>query len=230
MKRATALILAVVMILGLSSAFAESTFIWPGEYVNFGHYEQDGNKGNGDEPIRWVVLDVDFTNGSIFLLSEKALEKLPFNKSSNGAAWGDSSLRKWLNDDFIRAAFTDEEAAAIQVTQVEDTLEQSYADANTSNRFSGVTEDKVFCISYYELLTKLGGQYAFCEPTIALSKKNVKLEKVDGVNYCWWWLRTSAFKNNALCMAGSGFTSAYEHFDQGTVRPALWVKTSAVTK
>ena len=163
MKRATALILAVVMILGLSSAFAESSFIWPGEYVNFGHYEQDGNKGNGDEQIRWVVLDVDFINGSLFLLSEKALEKLPFNNTSNGAAWGDSSLRKWLNDDFIRAAFTDEEAAAILVTQVEDTLEQSYADANTSNRFSGVTEDRVFCVSYYELLTKVGGQYAFCE-------------------------------------------------------------------
>jgi len=230
LKRVTALILAVVMILGLSSAFAESTFIWPGEYVNFGHYEQDGNKGNGDEPIRWVVLDVDFTNGSIFLLSEKALEKLPFNKSSNGAAWGDSSLRKWLNDDFISAAFTDEEAAAILVTQVEDTVEHTYADTNTANRFSGVTEDKVFCVSYLELLTKVGGQYAFCEPTIALSKKNIELDKVDGTNYCLWWLRTSAFKNNALCMAGKGFTNAYEHFEKGTVRPALWVKSSAVTR
>ena len=229
MKRVTALILAVAMALGFSSAFAESTFIWPGELVNFGHYEQDGNKGNGDEPIRWVVLDMDFADGTIMLLSEKALEKLPFHTTSNGTAWGDSSLRKWLNDDFIRAAFTGEEAAAIRVTQVEDTAEHSYADANTSNRFSGVTEDKVFCLSYYELLTKVG-RYAFCEPTIALSKKNIKLDKVDGVNYCWWWLRTSAFKNNALCMAGDGFTSCYEHFDQAVVRPALWVDASAVTR
>ena len=62
------------------------------------------------------------------------------------------------------------------LTQVEDTVEHTYADTNTANRFSGVTEDRVFCVSYYELLTKVGGQYAFCEPTIALSKKNVKLE------------------------------------------------------
>ena len=88
MKRVTALILAVAMALGFSSAFAESTFIWPGELVNFGHYEQDGNKGNGDEPIRWVVLDMDFADGTIMLLSEKALEKLPFHTTSHGTAWG----------------------------------------------------------------------------------------------------------------------------------------------
>ena len=139
MKKLTAFLLAVLMILGTVSALADSgTNIRIGDYVYLGHWEQNDNKGDGAESIRWLVIDTDGSN--LLLLSDKALENLPFNKKSDGTAWAGSYLRQWLNGSFFTTAFSAEEAAAIQTTQVEDTAEHSYSEWNTASRFSGVTE------------------------------------------------------------------------------------------
>ena len=202
----------------------------PGDYVYLGHWEQNDYTGDGAEPIRWIVLDVD--GSKLFLLSEKALANLPFNKKSDGTAWAGSTLRQWLNYDFYNGAFNATEAAAIQTTQVEDTVEHTYYEFNTASRFSGTTQDKVFLLSFLELRTYLTTQTAMCEPSavVSKSKNRIKVSKSNGSAYCYWWLRTSAYKNNAMLMTAEGFGSAYEHFIQACVRPALWVDASAVTQ
>ena len=232
MKKLTALLLAMLMILGTACALADSgsTNIRIGDYVYLGHYEQNGSTADGAESIRWLVID---RNGSdLFLISDKALENLPFNKKSDGTAWAGSYLRQWLNGSFLSSAFTAEEAAAIRTTQVEDTAEHSYSEWNTARRFSGITEDKVFCLSFKEACDLLTIQWACCEPSavVAKSKSKILTQKADGNVYCYWWLRTSSYKNNAMMIAGDGFSSAYEHHHQICVRPVLWVDASAVTK
>ena len=255
MKRFIALLLAALMLLGISSALADtwtcpkcgrmndgmfcpdcgtanpgSTNIQVGDYVYLGHWEQNDYTGDGAESIRWLVLDVN--ESKLLLLSEKALANLPFNKKSDGTAWAGCSLRRWMNNDFYKAAFNAQEAAAIQTTKVQDTAEHCYSEWNTASRFSGTTEDKVFCLSYLEACNLLTVQWACCEPTavVSKSKTRIKLEKDNGNAYCWWWLRTSSYKNNAMLIAGGSFTSAYEHFDKACVRPALWVDASVVTQ
>ena len=256
MRRWIALLFAVLMVLGTGCAFAEtwtcpncgktgndgqfcpgcgtakpgSTSIRVGDYVYLGHWEQNDYKGDGSESIRWLVLGVD--GGKLFLISDKALANLPFNKKSDGTAWAGSSLRRWLNNDFYTGAFNAQEAAAIQTTKVQDTAEHCYSEWNTASRFSGTTEDKVFCLSYLEACQMLTVQWACCEPTavVSKSKSRIELVKDNGSAYCWWWLRTSSYKNNAMLIAGDCFSSAYEHYAKVCVRPVLWVDASAVTQ
>ena len=256
MKRIISLLLAALIIFGITGALADtwtcpscgrsgndgmfcpgcgtakpgSTNIRAGDYVYLGHWEQNDYAGDGAEPIRWLVLDVD--GSKLFLLSDKALANLPFNKKSDGTAWAGSTLRQWLNYDFYKGAFNNTEAAAIQTTKVEDTVEHTYYQFNTASRFSGTTQDKVFCLSYLELCNYLTTTTAACEPSavVSKSKNKIKVDKNNGQVSCYWWLRTSAYKNNAMLMTSGGFTSAYEHFPQACVRPALWVDASAVTQ
>lgn len=256
MKQFIALLLAAMILFGASCATAEtwtcpscgrsgndgafcpgcgtakpgSTNIRVGDYVYLGRWEQNDFTGDGAEPIRWLVISKD--GSKLFLLSEKALANLPFNKKSDGTSWAGSSLRQWLNYDFYRGAFNAQEAEAIQTTQVEDTVEHSYYEFNTASRFSGTTQDKVFLLSYLELCTYLDLQTAACEPTavVSKSKNKIMLSKSNGRAYCYWWLRTSSYKKNAMFMSYEGFSSAYEHHPQICVRPALWVDASAVTQ
>ena len=67
MKKLTALLLAMLMILGTASALADSgsTNIRIGDYVNLGHWEQNGSKGDGAESIRWLVIDTDGSTGRV---------------------------------------------------------------------------------------------------------------------------------------------------------------------
>ena len=63
MKKLTAFLLAVLMILGTVSALADSgTNIRTGDYVYLGHWEQNDNKGDGAKSIRWLVIDTDGSN------------------------------------------------------------------------------------------------------------------------------------------------------------------------
>lgn len=255
MKRITALLLALLLIFGAASALAEtwtcpncgktgndgafcpgcgtpkpgSTNLQPGDMVYFGRWEQNDYTGDGAERIRWIVIAVD--GSKLFLISEKALANVPFNSRSDGTSWAGSSLRRWLNYDFYRGAFSGQEQNAIYTTEVEDTVDHSYYQFNTASRFSGTSEDKIFILSYLEL-NYLTIQMACAEPTATVRKanRNIITEKRDGNAYCYWWLRTSAYKNNAMIMGPNGFTSAYEHHPGICVRPVLWVDASAVTQ
>ncbi|MBR2660314.1 MAG: hypothetical protein IKH81_01285 [Clostridia bacterium] len=248
MKRFTALILAILMILSVTSALADS---WKcpdcgatndgkfcsncgakkpgennyqvGEYVSLGRWEQNGDSSDGAEKIWWVIIDKK--GDKLFLLSHKALANLPFNKTSNKAAWGSCSLRKWLNNDFYTSAFNKDERAAIQTTKVQDNKEHTYYEWNTKGRLSGTTEDKVFLLSFLEVRTLLNNKTIWCQPTAVVANKKIRSAK----GYCAYWLRTSAYKNNAGVVWYDGnFTTAYEHNPYYTVRPALWVEASAV--
>lgn len=58
-----------------------------------------------DEPLKWKVVEIH-EDGPI-VISEKVLAILPYN--DNCADYESSHIRKWLNNQFFRKAFTDEE-------------------------------------------------------------------------------------------------------------------------
>ena len=82
--------------------------------VKFGHYEQDGNKSNGAEEIEWLVLDVDVNN--YLLLSRYVLDSKNFNEEQVDTIYANSTLRKWLNEDFIGSAFSAKDATYLDDT------------------------------------------------------------------------------------------------------------------
>lgn len=85
-----------------------------GDHFYMGYYEQDNDTDNGREPIEWIVLNVNKDKTALVIASE-AIEGMPYNYFSDvkGVAWGNTTLRLWLNFMFRYAAFNDEERACI---------------------------------------------------------------------------------------------------------------------
>ena len=73
-----------------------------GDIVYFGTYEQDNDTSNGKEDIEWLVLAKK--GNRILVISDKALDRQPYNSSRTRVTWETCTLRKWLNNDFINAA------------------------------------------------------------------------------------------------------------------------------
>ena len=197
-----------------------------GDLVYFGQYEY--SRTGDPEKIRWLVIDTD--GDKLFLLAEKGLARHRFNSSSNGATWAESELRYWLNETFLKDAFSKQERKAIQTTQVDDGPDHTRHSWDTAGRTGGITEDKIFLLSYEEMNSLVKSDDRFCEPTPAVLAQNVYTKKHNGKTCCWYWLRTSAFKNNVGVVTYEGkYDTCYMHHDYGVVRPALWVYALAVT-
>ena len=71
-----------------------------GDIITFGHFEQDGNKANGPEPIQWRILKMD--GDRMLVISEYGLASKPVVGDYYGKeeTWENSLLRSWLNVDF----------------------------------------------------------------------------------------------------------------------------------
>jgi hypothetical protein len=98
-----------------------------GQNVTFGRYPQTSN-ATEQTPIEWIVLEVK--DGKALLLSKYGLDTklycgesfntlLRYNGLYEGITWERSSLREWLNKEFLIAAFSEVERRAIQNSKVD---------------------------------------------------------------------------------------------------------------
>ena len=78
-----------------------------GEIILLGSYEQDNNLDNGKEKIEWIVLDEN--NGTYLLMSRYILDAHAYNDIDTPVSWETCTLRAWLNDNFLREAFSEKE-------------------------------------------------------------------------------------------------------------------------
>lgn len=88
-----------------------------GDVLYFGSYPfaSDGEK----RAIEWRVQFVDEAKGHATLISSQCLDVMPvFHEDNDKITWKDSDLRRWLNEDFYRTAFTEEERRYITTTDV----------------------------------------------------------------------------------------------------------------
>ncbi len=187
------------------------------------------------------MLDVD--GNKALLLSKYGIEVRQYNAKYVRITWENCTLRSWLNDEFIQKAFSEEEQAAILLTDVDNSQETSHPryQANSGNN----TQDYVFCLSYAETNKYLNITYedknnvnARVAPTPYAKARGAWTDKnnltAEGQQAARWWLRspgrhpnrtfhilpTGAVRDNQ-CTAGSRL------FGFGTVRPALWVNLEA---
>ena len=190
-----------------------------GDYVNFGLYEQDNNTTNGKEDIEWLVLEVK--NGKALVISKCALDCKPYNASDTGVTWETCTLRKWLNNEFINAAFSADEKAMIPTITVSADKNPEYS-TNPGN----ATQDQVFLLSIPEANKYFSSDSARqCEPT------NYAVASGAAYNFngnCLWWLRSPGNYQNfaADVHSGDGVNErGYGVFsDVNAVRPALWIE------
>ena len=178
-----------------------------GASITFGAYEPEGYVSSGKETIEWIVLEK--TNNKALIISKYALDEQPYNTEFAGVTWETCSLRRWLNDTFLKNAFNEEEQASIETVTVTADKNPEYA-TNPGNN----TMDKVFLLSIAEAekYFTTGGR-----------KCVTATSKVE----CLWWLRSpgwdQAYAVVVNDIGGIETAGADVNCDAFSVRPALWI-------
>lgn len=175
-------------------------------------------------PYSWEVLDVQ--DGKALLITEDILEMIRFNEEYEAIVWADSSIRKYLNEDFYNENFSDEEKSKIiEVTN-----------STPDNEWFGTeggpdTQDKIFLLSIEEVVRYYGdsGQLENGNPDseyfIDDEYNEGRIAYNEGVAE-WWFLRSPGGEaGRAADMSDVGTIILYgdcTNAGHGT-RPALWV-------
>ena len=188
-----------------------------GDYVVLGRYEQDGNTDNGPEPIEWLVVKKN--SDAIMVVSRYILDCQPYHRNRTDVTFSGSSIRSWLNRDFLNAAFTSEELSQIPTETI-------LADDNDEYDIDGgsYTQDKVFLLSASEV------DYYFLSKDTVASPTKYALEQgvyVNKNNHSCWWLRTPGYTQEyasvVLWEGGSHATGSKVNSEDVGVRPAIWI-------
>ena len=200
--------------------------------ITFGNYWQEDTNDDGEintndekKPIRWRVLSVE--GDDAFLMADQAIESRPFDEEGSAVTWEKCTLRKWLNEDFIKEAFTEEEQAAIMETTVVNKDNEEY------NTEAGAdTQDKIYLLSIDEAADT---QYGFEESDKAAFHRTSPAREVaqtmyssEAYNAFFWWLRSPGKENcvSNVGMAGDGDSEGTFAQTYGAVRPVLHLKLS----
>ena len=233
MKKLLAILLAGMMVLlSVSLAAAEETDgVHARDIVIFGHYPQTAGRTD-QTPIEWIVLEVK--DGKALVISKYGLDAVPYNSEETDVTWEACSLRNWLNSDFLNAAFTPEEQAAIPVTEVDNSASQGFSKYNTVG--GNNTQDQVFLLSYAEVhryfgvtLEDINNTESRVQPSNYALKRGSHTSSRDktesGAEAGWWWLRSPGFsQNSAACVfTGGSLVDINVHIGYGCVRPVLWI-------
>ena len=154
-----------------------------GDLFTLGRYPQGVN--DEIEPIFWRVLRRD--NDGLLVRAELSLDVKPYNDEYIEVTWADCSLRRWLNEEFYNSAFNDEERSLIKLSSID-------------NNFSPSTEDHLFLLSADEVKDLFrSDNRRKVKPTHYAINNGVYIDDYEYNVYignAWWWLRSSASKNN----------------------------------
>ena len=174
------------------------------------------------ESIEWYVID-DNDADKVLLLSVNCIDSRSYDRQGNSVGWKNSDMRVWLNGDFVRTAFTDDERLLIRPCRCGSTSNT----LKSERRCDGSPdEDSVFLLSVEQLR-----EYKL--PISRRLSSATPYAKEQGISYglndhARWWLRTPGY---------SDFTEMYVRDSDGAadsigvnvdsacygVRPAMWV-------
>jgi len=195
--------------------------------ITFGCYEQDNNMENGAEPIEWILLESK--GNKHLLLSRFVLDWKAFDESGKATTWDYSSLRTWLNEEFLETAFSEIEKKLIGKNYVDNSYGQGVPGINVYG--GGTTSDSSFILSYAEAQRF----FQTDEDRTATQTEFAKSQGVGKGDTCRWWLRspgTANKKEKGMCaILSDGSTGTF--FKNTTlqgVRPAIWIDLDAVYK
>ena len=190
-----------------------------GDEFFFGRFEQDGDPDNGPEPIEWLTLAVD--GSKALAVSRYILDAKAYHPSGGTVDWNGSSLRKWLNDDFLTSSFNEAEQARIRMTPLSDPGNELFGTKKSPD-----TKDRVFLLSIEDAEN-------YFETDEERSDWATDYAVTDGIfvdqtaGNSWWWLRTAgASGSNAAYVGVAGWVMDRGMFVENPyvgVRPALWL-------
>ena len=182
-----------------------------GDIIKFGNYPQDSN--GSKSPIEWLVLDVK--GNEALLISRYGLDCKQYHHERNNITWEDCDLRKWLNSDFLKSAFSNEESERILVSELRN-------EDNHRTRGGNDTKDRIFCLSIAEAEQYFSSnEDRQCRPTAYARKQGANVRS----DCCYWWLRSPGYDQDhaAIVNADGALNLNGDNVgcDDIAVRPAL---------
>lgn len=155
--------------------------------IEFGFYYQGVDKSFGKQPIEWIPLEYR-EDGTVLLISREVIDCKEYDEDVTDwqQTWENCSLRKWLNDSFLKEAFSSEEQEKIQEVRNINADNATYETPGGND-----TYDKVFLLSVDEF-EKYCPENDFAYRSSCLATKYAKARgvKVSRDYTCSWWLRT----------------------------------------
>jgi|GEM_PF-5043520 len=196
----------------------------PRRIIEFGNYPQTVS-GYDQTPIKWVVVSFNHETMKALLVSLKVLDCLPYNTHRiKDLSWSTSSIRGWLNDNFYKVAFTQEQKDKIAVYR-------TFGNGVEGKNDVLQTLDKVFLLNISEAMLLGANPNLVAAPTeyAAASRGENSLYMYGFGNQApRWWLRNRG-KGGKNCVVfvkerGDIYTQGHDadekHFG---VRPAIWL-------
>lgn len=175
------------------------------EKVTFGSYQ--------GQDISWLKLAEE--NGKTLLVSEYVLDAVPYDDSAEkyqwsvqsprpqkDVQWATSSVRAWLNGEFLNAAFGADEQGAIAATTLTDTKNNvshtGKTAADASIHVADETTDQVFLLSVTEAKKYFANNAArLAHPTDYAASQGVYVGTASNADQpegaAVWWLRSNGY-------------------------------------
>lgn len=213
--------------------YLEETLVDKMDTIKFGLYPQSDTSGKNKEPIEWLVLEKDSINKHVLLISKFILESKSFDENKYPTNhWTDSSIRKWLNDEFYNLAFNDCEKDNIlyfdNISREPETENQYYFDkvfllnSDEYIKYFGVGQE---ALQYNKRAACRGTAYAKIENKLYVKNSNdVGFEWRNG-NSCFWLCDEFDVKQVVYVNYDGYLSCGGCDVDSETgVRPAIWIR------
>ena len=163
------------------------------------------------EPIRWRIASQ--TGTKALIVCDSIIEVRPYDDDVNN--YKNSEIRAWLNDGFMKAAFSELQKTLIQTTTVSNNA-QSTGDSKNPYADKSSTKDQIFLIANNELASKNGlsktNERKMLTSDYARANGAYMSRAAADFGNGYWWLRSpgSAAENFAQCVPGDGDKGYYD--------------------
>ncbi len=172
-------------------------------------------------PYEWLVLNQN-EKGKL-LITKEAVASRPYNGELVDCTWETCSLRKWLNDEFLKDFSKKEQG------QILETVVKNEDNPKKGTKGGNNTKDKAFLLSIGEAYRLFDNDAArICIPNAKAKEQGVYTDKQGA---CLWWLRSpgySSYDAALIYFDGDVYRKGLcVNSDDSGVRPALWVKSDS---
>lgn len=201
---------------------------YEGDYVSLGKYFI--NNSETTEPLIWQVVKRDEDNHNIMVMTKDAIDCVKFNNELAHIVWMNSSIRKWLNNEFFNTAFTDEDKSKMFKGYQENKKNPSFETTESSE-----TSDYVFLLSLDEVNNNLTEEMKKCYGTKYFIEKGGYVNTAAGFEgLCDWWLRTPGDNDSHVTnVSNTGdvvLAGDFVNTDDFGVRPAIIIHDEGIVK
>ncbi len=150
---------------------------------------------------------------------------MPFHDDNCIITWENSSVRSWLNSDFLNEAFSDYEKNMILSAEISNPPNPEYLTYCGND-----TVDKIFLLNVQEISDYFPSEYE--RRAIATQYAKDKELFVNGEGYSNWLTRSQGSYPISTCYVHCNgvinIIGSMSVFEEG-IRPAMWIKTDLNT-